>query len=39
MVHNEEKYDKAMSKILGIISKFVLDQYQPIIKRKTSQEA
>ncbi len=39
MLHEEKKYDKAMSKAAGIISKLVSDQHQPIIKGKTPQEA
>lgn len=39
MLYNKEKYDKAMSKVAGIISKLVANQHQPIIKRKTPQKA
>ena len=39
MMHDEEKYDLAMSKAAGIISKLVADQHQPIIERKSPQEA
>ncbi len=38
MIHNEEKYDLAMSKAAGTISKLVSDQHQPIIKGKSFQE-
>ena len=31
MVNSMEKYNKVMSKVLGIISKLIADQYQPII--------
>ena len=37
-MYNEEKYDLAMSKAAGILSKIVLDQHQPIIKGKSLQE-
>ena len=39
MLHSKEKHDKAISKAAGIISKLVANQYQPIIKGKTPQEA
>lgn len=39
MLHKKEKYDKAMSKVVGIISKLISDQYQCIIEGKTLQEA
>ena len=35
----KKKYNKAINKIVGIIFKLVLDQYQLIIKGKTPQEA
>ncbi len=38
-MHDEEKYDLAMSKSVGILSKLVADQHQPIIKGKTPEEA
>ncbi len=39
MLHVEEKYDKVMSKAVGIISKLVSDLHQLIIEGKTPQEA
>lgn len=39
LIHNEEKYDLTMSKFVGILSKFVVDQHQPIIEDKTPEEA
>lgn len=39
ILHGKEKYNKAISKVVAIISKLVLDQYQPIIKGKTLHEA
>lgn len=39
MMHDEEKYDLAMSKAAGIISKLVSDQHQPTIEGKSPQEA
>ncbi len=39
MMHDEEKYNLAMSKAAGIISKLVADQHQPIIEGKSPQEA
>ncbi len=39
MMHDEEKYDLAISKAAGIISKPVADQHQPIIKGKSPKEA
>ena len=39
MMNNKEKYDLAMRKTAGIISKLVADQHQPIIKRKSPQKA
>ena len=38
-MHNEKKYDLAMSKSLGILSKLVADQHQLIIEGKTPEEA
>ena len=35
---NKEKYHLAMSKAVGIISKLVSDQHQPIIEGKSPQE-
>lgn len=39
LMHDEEKYDLAMSKSAGILSKLVSDQHQPIIEGKTPEEA
>lgn len=39
MVYIQKKYNKAISKVLSIITKLVLDQHQLIIKKKISQEA
>ena len=39
LIHDEEKYDLAMSKAAGILSKLVADQHQPIIESKTPEEA
>lgn len=39
LMHDEEKYDLAMSKASGILSKIVSDQHQPIIEGKSPQEA
>ena len=39
LMHDEEKYDLAMSKAAGILSKIVSDQHQPIIEGKSPQEA
>lgn len=38
-MHDEEKYDLAISKSAGILSKLVSDQHQPIIEGKTPEEA
>lgn len=38
LMHDEEKYDLAMSKSAGILSKLVSDQHQPIIEGKTPEE-
>lgn len=38
LMHDEEKYDIAMSKSAGILSKLVSDQHQPIIEGKTPEE-
>lgn len=37
-MQDEEKYDLAMSKAAGILSKLVSNQHQPIIKGKTLEE-
>lgn len=39
LMHDEEKYDLAMSKSVGILSKLISDQHQPIIEGKTPEEA
>ncbi len=39
MMHYKEKYDLAMSKADGIISKLVANQHQPIIEGRSLQEA
>lgn len=39
LVHDEEKYDLAVSKAAGILSKLVADQHQPIIEGKPPEEA
>ena len=39
LMHDEEKYDLAMSKSAGILSKLISDQHQPIIEGKTPEEA
>ncbi len=39
LMHDEEKYDLVMSKSVGILSKLVADQHQPIIEGKTPEEA
>lgn len=38
LMHDEEKYDLAMSKSAGILSKLVSDQHQSIIEGKTPEE-
>lgn len=38
LMYDEEKYDLAMSKSAGILSKLVANQYQQIIKGKTLEE-
>ena len=37
-MHNKEKYNLAMSKAAGILSKIVFDQHQLIIEGKSPQE-
>lgn len=39
MLHVEEKHNRTMSKAVGISSKLVSTQYQPINKGKTPKEA
>ena len=39
MMHDEDKYNLAISKAAKIISKLVSDQYKPIIERKSPQKA
>ncbi len=39
LMHDEEKYDLAMSKFVGILSKLVANQHQPIIEGKMSEKA
>ena len=39
LMYDEEKYDLAMSKAVGILSKIVSNQHQPIIESKSLQEA
>ena len=39
LIHDKDKYDLAMSKAAGILSKLFCDQYQPIIEGKSPQEA
>lgn len=39
LIHDEKKYDLAMSKLAGILSKLVANQYQVIIKGKIPEEA
>lgn len=38
MLYNNEKYDKAISKVVGIISKLISNQYKSIIERKIFQK-
>ena len=38
-MHNKKKYELTMSKFVGILSKFVANQHQPIIEDKTPKEA
>lgn len=38
LIHNEKKYDLAISKSIDIRSKLVADQYQPIIEGKMLME-
>ena len=39
IMHDEEKYNRAMSQSAGIISKLASNQHQPIIEGKSPQEA
>lgn len=39
LMHDEEKYNLAMSKAVEILSKIVSDQHQSIIKGKSPQKA
>ena len=38
-MYDKEKYDLAMSKSASILSKFIANQYHPIIEDKTLEEA
>lgn len=38
-MHEEEKYDFAISKSIDILSKLVVNQHKPIIEGKTPEEA
>lgn len=39
LIYDKKKYNLTISKSIGILSKLISDQYQPIIKSKTPEEA
>lgn len=39
LIYKEKKYDFTISKSTGILSKFIVDQHQPIIKGKMLEKA